>query len=138
LTRIEHRDGIAPAIALLPLSLRFAALRLETIPSKIRSDLLRISFFIVWEFSHARTKGVALFPETAFQGEKKTVFPLRSQNSSFPVFLKMYWSSESVRLPKGSQEMPANPNIGMMNRHMMDWVSLFTSNGRSGLYLFVF
>jgi hypothetical protein len=99
---IEHmvalieQDMIAPAIALLLLSLSFAALRLETIPSKTRSDLLRISFFLVWELYQARTKGRAPFPETAFQGEKTTVFTSRCQDWPFRLFLKMDCSSTLV------------------------------------------
>jgi hypothetical protein len=60
LMRVEHivalieQDTIPEAVALLPMSLCFAAIRLETITRETRSTLLRINFFLAWKLYEMR------------------------------------------------------------------------------------
>jgi hypothetical protein len=82
MTRVENilalidNDAIAAAIALLPLSLAFNAIRLETIAKQTRTDLLRISFFIVRKVYENRVTGTDTLPETTSeeQNAEITVF----------------------------------------------------------------
>jgi hypothetical protein len=70
ITRVENivalidQDAIVEAIILLPMTLCFAATRLETIPRDTRSHLLRIAFFLVLQIREMRQSGLDKLPET--------------------------------------------------------------------------
>jgi hypothetical protein len=70
------QDAIIEAIARLPMTLCFAAIRLESIPRETRSYLLRISFFLVWKVREMREIGIDPNPETAKQ-DSITIFTSR-------------------------------------------------------------
>jgi hypothetical protein len=78
-TRIQNiielidRNAIAEAIALLPLSLCFNAIRLETISRETRSDLLRISFFLVRKLHEFRKSWIDSNPETTSKIENRRI-----------------------------------------------------------------
>jgi hypothetical protein len=81
-TRMENivelidRGAIAKAVALLPLSLCFNAIRLETISRGMRTDLLRISFFLVRKLYEFRRNRIGSNPERTSKigGRRVTVF----------------------------------------------------------------
>jgi hypothetical protein len=80
LTRIENilqpidQNAFPETVALLPLSLCFNAMRLETITRETRIDLLRIAFFLVWKLHELRIQGVETNPEKPRGGGKRTIF----------------------------------------------------------------
>jgi hypothetical protein len=80
LTRIENilqlidQNAFPEAVTLLPLSLCFNAMRLETIIRETGIDLLRIAFFLVWRLHELRIQGVDTNPEKPGGGGKRTIF----------------------------------------------------------------
>jgi hypothetical protein len=97
LTRIENilqlidQNAFPEAVALLPLSLWFNAMRLETITRETRIDLLRIAFFLVWKLHDLIIQGVDTNPEKPRGGGKRTIFTsewvVRFLNTVFLFFL---------------------------------------------------
>jgi hypothetical protein len=76
------------AAALLPLSLCFHPMRLETITRETRIDLLRTAFFLVWKPYELRISGIDKNPEKTSRGEKRTIFTSESvEYYSFILFL---------------------------------------------------
>jgi hypothetical protein len=80
LTKIENilqlidQNAFPEAVALLPLSLCFNAMRLETITRETRIALLRMAFFLVWKLQELRIQGVNTKPEKPRGGGKRTTF----------------------------------------------------------------
>jgi hypothetical protein len=80
LTKIENimqmidQNVFPEAVALLPLSLCFKAMRLETITHETRIDSLRIAFFLVWKLHELRIQGVDTNLEKPRGGWKRTIF----------------------------------------------------------------
>jgi hypothetical protein len=70
---IEH-GAIAEAISLFPLCLSLHAIRLETIARETRTDLLRISFFLVWRLYQLKRDKIDKNPEKSAKGGKRTIF----------------------------------------------------------------
>jgi hypothetical protein len=66
---LTENGAIAEAVALLPLSLSFKIARLETITRVTRTDLLRISFFIVRRLCEYRQTGVDTNPEATSKAD---------------------------------------------------------------------
>jgi hypothetical protein len=85
LTRFENivalieNGAIAEAVALLPLSVSFNAVRLETITRVTRTDLLRISFFIVRKLYEFKQTGLDTNPETTSKAENRLITIFTSQ-----------------------------------------------------------
>jgi hypothetical protein len=75
---IDH-DAIAEAVALLPLSLTLNAIRLETIPSTTRTNLLTISFFLVRDLFESKANGTDTNPETTPSGQDLPITIFLSQ-----------------------------------------------------------
>jgi hypothetical protein len=80
ITRIENilelidQNAFPEAIALLPLSLYFHAIPLETITRETRIDLLRTAFFLVWPLYELKIRGIDKNPEETSKGGKRTIF----------------------------------------------------------------
>jgi hypothetical protein len=68
------QNAFPEAGALLPLSLCFNTMRLETITRETRIDLLRIAFFLVWKPHELRIQGVDTNPEKPHGGGKQIIF----------------------------------------------------------------
>jgi hypothetical protein len=80
ITRIKNilelvdQNSFPEAVALLPLSLCFHAMRLETITRETRIDLLRTAFFLVWKMYELRICGIDKNPEKTSKRGKRTIF----------------------------------------------------------------
>jgi hypothetical protein len=80
ITRIENifelidQNAFPEAVALLPLSLCFHMMRLETITREMQIDLLRTGFFLVWKLYELRIRGIDKNPEKTSTGGKRTIF----------------------------------------------------------------
>jgi hypothetical protein len=72
--RQTNQNAFSEAVALLPLSLCFNAMRLETITRETRIDLLGIAFFLVWKLHELRIQGIDTNPEKPRGGRKRTIF----------------------------------------------------------------
>jgi hypothetical protein len=68
------QNAFPEAVALLPLSLCFNAMHLETITRETRIDLLRVAVFLVWKLHELRIQGVDTNPEKPRGGAKRTIF----------------------------------------------------------------
>jgi hypothetical protein len=64
------QNAFPEAVALLPLSLCFHAMRLETITRETRIGLLRTAFFLVWKLYELRIRGIDKNPENEQSREK--------------------------------------------------------------------
>jgi hypothetical protein len=71
---LMEQNAHAEAVALLPLSFCFNAIRLETITTQTRFDMLCISFMLVWELLKARTSAAHQCPEKSAPGAQTTLF----------------------------------------------------------------
>jgi hypothetical protein len=78
ITRVDHmnmlfqRGAVAEAVAWLPLSLCFNAIRLENITRETRTFMLRISFFMVWHLYERKRLKLDKNPQMS-RKKKKTV-----------------------------------------------------------------
>jgi hypothetical protein len=78
IARIDN-GAIAEAVAFLPLSLSFNAVRLETIIRVTRTDLLRISFFIVRQLYESKQTREDTNPETTSKESERAITIITSQ-----------------------------------------------------------
>jgi hypothetical protein len=68
------QNAFPEAVALLPLSLCFYAMPLETITRETRIDLLRTTFFLMWKLYELRIRGIDKNPEKTSKGGKRMIF----------------------------------------------------------------
>jgi hypothetical protein len=88
ITRIENilelidQNAFPEAVALLPLSLCFHAMRLDIITRETRFDFLRMAFFLVWKLYELRIRGINKNPEKTSKGGKERSSHLNGLSAS--------------------------------------------------------